>query len=254
MALSAPDQASFDQSIPAIEKVVKSFRLLAADSGEFLACSEADGILGITAETHDQIVPPKGWKQGPGKPGVTIYQRIDGKAYGIIAAYAAKPGDGDAQADYEAAWRELAQTAFQAVTAPNPKPIILDQGWQIKTGETRVEKDGRSTTVILAVFLGFGKYTSIHICFNNGSFRAEIEDFQVSYVYPSGWLGSGFWTFKDSRSCQYVNGKLVNLSDQVDATRSYTFGKDTYVTASRSLSSRAKSTGGRPVYSWQPAL
>ena len=228
IVLSAPDQASFDKAVPAFEKVVKSFRLLAADSGEYLACSGADAILGMTAETHDQIVPPKGWKQESGSPGVTIYQRTDGKAYGIISAYAAKPSDGDPQADYQAAWRELAQTTFTAGAAPVPRSSTHRQGWQIRIGETQVERGGQPSSVIVAVFSGFGKYTSILICFNDSSFRSEIEDFLANYVFPSGWLGSGRWTFRDSRSRQYVDGELVHLGEHGYAARSYTFGKDTY--------------------------
>lgn len=228
IVLSAPDQASFDRAVPAFEGVVKSFRLLAADSGDYLASSGVNRILGMTAETHDEFGAPEGWKKELVQPGVTIYQRVDGKAYGIIAVYAAKPSVGDPLADYEASWRELAQTAFRAGTAPTPKYSVHHHGWQVRIGETGVESGGQSSTLVLAVYSGFGKYTSVLITYNDHSFRPEVDEFIVDYVYPAGWLSGGPWTFRDQRSHQYVNGALVDLGAGGGATRNYTFEKDTY--------------------------
>ncbi|MFN8612994.1 MAG: hypothetical protein U0931_35980 [Vulcanimicrobiota bacterium] len=231
VTLEAPDRAALDRAVPAFEEVIKSFRFFGTDSGEYLANSGARSILRLTTEVQEHFIygRPEGWSQEqPGKPGVTIFKRADGSAYGIIAIYAAKPSAGSPQADYEAAWKELAQSAFAVGPAPAPQ-ARLQEGCQVRVGQVTVEEDGRQSTVVLNVFSSWGKRTSVLTRSNNSSLASEIENFIQSSFYPYYAIPGVGWSAQNySRSQDYVDGQLVKLSDEGYASRHYSFGQRTY--------------------------
>ncbi|MCA9797296.1 MAG: hypothetical protein KC910_36045, partial [Candidatus Eremiobacteraeota bacterium] len=228
--LEAPDQASFAQAVPALEEVVRSLRFLGPDSGEYQAASAGQSILVYTSEIQDFLhyEAPQGWRPLPARPGLTVFQRASGSSYGIITVYDAKPGEGDPQADYEAAWNELARSAFDAGPAPIAESRPDRSGWQTRVGITTVHINGRPSTLVLAVLSGFGRRASILACSNENSLLSDVEQF-VGRVEPWLSLASGFrWTFREQGVRQYLNGELVQLGDHDYATRGYTFRTDSY--------------------------
>lgn len=224
ISLTAPDAVSLAKSIPVFEAVVGSYRYFGPESGVHLAHAAIQGLLLRTAEVSDRSSPPKGWARVPGKPGITVYQRAEGDSFGIAAVYASKPSEGDPQADYEIAWRQL---AFTDSPAPTPKSEIHHSGWQMRTGEKTELVNGKPTTTLVTVYSGYGKYTAVLVSYNDQSYRPNLQDFLNWGIAPAGSINGGDWTFRDTRiyDRQIVNGKRV---DTEYATRSYRFGRDTY--------------------------
>ena len=220
--LSAPDQATFDKAIPTFEMVVSSFRYYGPETGENLARQAIDGQLRGTAEVADRVSPPEGWELVPSKPGITVYQRTGQGTYGFIAVYSPKPSEGDTQADYEIAWRQLTGSG---APAPEPSSKLDDFGWQVRVGERTVVESG--VTTLVAVFSGFGRYTAVTASYNDTSYRPEVEKFLEGNVQPAGVVSGGDWTFRDDGNydSQPVNGVRMKTSL---AARSYRFGKDSY--------------------------
>ena len=76
-------------------------------------------------ETFDIITytPPKDWKKDA-KQGVVNYTNVNATAgsFCVIALYASAASTGDAQKDFDKAWKELAATPYNAEA--NPKTEI----------------------------------------------------------------------------------------------------------------------------------
>jgi len=230
VTLRASDQASFDKAVPAFEAVLKSFRFIGPDSGEFLATWCSRSILLLTSDVQNLFTygQPKGWnEEQTGKAGVTVFKRANGKAYGIMAIYSAKPSLGSPQADYEAGWKEIAQSAFSVGPAPTPQSE-QQEGCQVRVGQTSIGEDGRQSTVVLTVLSGWGKRTTLLACCNDSSIMPDIERFRKSlHAYYSLRSAAG-WSNGSPRSQDYVDGKLVNLGDGGYSSRNYDFKESTY--------------------------
>jgi len=228
--LKAPDQASFDKALPVFQEVVQSFRYFGPNSGEYLASSRAKSILLRTTEIQDLVTfsPPEGWNQErAGKSGATIFKRANGRGYGIIAIYPSQPSSGDAQADYEAGWKEVAQNAFAVGSAPAPQSRKRDS-CQVRVGQVEVKEGERHSTVMLIVFSGSGKRTSILTSFNDRSLVPEVDDFLKMFYTQYTFSSAAGWSAGSKRSQDYVDGQLVNLSPDGYSSRNYDFRGNAY--------------------------
>lgn len=229
LTLLAPDRASLERAVPVFEEVVKSFRFFGPDSGEYLGGSGAQSILRRTTEIQDTFTyrRPDGWNQESGKPGVTIFKRAVGNAYGLIAVYSAKPSAGSPEADYEAAWNEVARSAFAVGPAPVPQ-LRTHEGCQVRIGRAVVKDGQRQSTAMLTVFSGWGKRTSILTSFNDQSFIPDVENFLKSFEPDYTLKAIVGWTGESRGPQEFVDGKLVNLSADGYASRCYSFRETTY--------------------------
>ncbi len=129
-------------------------------------------------ETFDMVTynAPKNWKKDI-KQGVVFYTNVNAVTggYCVIGIYAGTPGNGDAQKDFEKEWKDLAVTPYKA--DPNAKPEIetTADGWKQLTAASKIIQENVDALVILSVFSGFGKTTSILANLNDQSYLPLID-------------------------------------------------------------------------------
>ncbi|MGE0494538.1 MAG: hypothetical protein AB7S38_35340 [Vulcanimicrobiota bacterium] len=223
--LSAPDQTSLDKGARPFEEVVKSFRYFGPDSGVYLACSTARRIRLANGNPPDvRWTRTEGWKLLTREPDVTVYSRAEGKAYGVIAVYALKVSEGNPGADYEAAWADLAQRTFGAGPAPMPEAKSTREGWQVRVGNAEIEREGQPARLMLVLFCGYGKQSSIVALFNDQSLLPHLDDF-VDSIQLQGAL-RGEWAAADYSSPRYLHGEWIPLSEGGYDSRILALGRD----------------------------
>jgi len=136
-------------------------------------------------ETFDitTYTPPKDWKK-EAKPGVVNYTNANTAtgSFCVIAMYASVASTGDAEKDFNDAWKDLVVTPFQAETNPKTETQTTATGWKAIVGAAPVKMDGMDVYIILTVFSGFGKSVSIRTSLNNQSYTTDVDALLESMV------------------------------------------------------------------------
>jgi hypothetical protein len=129
-------------------------------------------------ETFDIVTynPPKNWRKDT-KQGVVLYTNVNTATggYCLIGIYAGVQSDGDAQKDFKKEWKDLAVTPYKADSNAKPEAVTTTDGWQQLTAASRIKQDSIDAFVILSVFSGFGKTSSILISLNDQSYLPMID-------------------------------------------------------------------------------
>jgi hypothetical protein len=129
-------------------------------------------------ETFDMATytPPKEWKKDI-KQGVVIYTNVNNVTggYCVIAIYAGTPSTGDAQKDFKKEWENLVVTPYSADPNPKTETQTTADGWKAVTGAAAVKMDSLDAYVILTVFSGFGKTTSVLANLNDQAYLPLID-------------------------------------------------------------------------------
>ncbi len=200
-------------------------------------------LLQAQAEQFDiaTYTPPKDWVKNS-KEGVVIYSKSDPKTGGfcIIALYAATPSAGTAQKDFENEWKELAVSPFNAAPDPVTEKQTTPDGWEAIAAAAAGKQDGIDSYVVLTVFSGFGKTTSVLANLNDQSYVAELDQFlqnlqldkektvamTTTLTTNTDTRISGKWAKSASSPPQYNNGVLVNLVNTGYSKGQYDFKPD----------------------------
>lgn len=173
--------------------------------------------------------PLKGWAKTK-KQGVIIYSKADTATGGfcIIALYAATNSAGSPQKDFETEWKELAVTPFNAVANPATETQTTPDGWKAIAGASPVKQDNADSYIVLTVYSGFGKTTSVMATLNDQSFIPELEKFLLGIkldkkaviakpqptnnTTTTNTIISGKWGKSSGSPSAYVNGVINNLA------------------------------------------
>ncbi|MBC7874494.1 MAG: hypothetical protein H7Y01_10885, partial [Ferruginibacter sp.] len=164
--------------------------------------------------------------------------------YCIIALYAATASAGAPQKDFTNEWKELAVAPYNAEANPNTETQTTADGWKAVAGAATANLDGIDSYVILTVYSGFGKTSSVMANLNDQSYIPELEKFLENIrldkkakiavkpvsASPANNSGNsqvvGQWTKSSGSPPQYNNGVLVNLVHFGHYTGQYSFNAD----------------------------
>ncbi len=129
-------------------------------------------------ETFDitTYTPPKDFKK-ESKQGVVIYTHVNTTtgSFCVIAIYASSASAGDEQKDFGNEWKDLVITPYKAEANPKTETQTNAEGWKAVAGATAVKQDGLDSYVILTVFSGFGKTTSVLANLNDQAYLPQVD-------------------------------------------------------------------------------
>ncbi len=130
-------------------------------------------------ETFDMVTysPPKNWRKDSSKQGVMLYTNVNNATGGfcLIGIYAGTASYGDAQKDFKKEWNDLAVVPYKADPNAKPETATTRDGWQQLTAASRIKLDSIDAFVILSVFNGFGKTSSVLVSLNDQSYLPLID-------------------------------------------------------------------------------
>jgi hypothetical protein len=134
-------------------------------------------------ETFDiaTYTPPKNWKK-EANTGVANYTSVNTTTgrFCVITLYASRASTGDAQKDFNNAWKELAVAPYKAEVNPKTETQSTTEGWKVVSAAAQAKLDGNDFYVLLTVISGFGKSMNIRTSLNDMSYTAEIDAFLAS--------------------------------------------------------------------------
>lgn len=129
-------------------------------------------------ETFDMVTytPPKNWKKET-KQGLILYTTVNTATAGycLIGIYTGTPSNGDAQKDFDKEWKDLAVTPYQADPNAKQEAATTADGWRQLTAASKIKHDNIDGMLILSVFSGFGKTTSIMVDLNDQSYLPVVD-------------------------------------------------------------------------------
>jgi hypothetical protein len=201
-------------------------------------------VFGQQKESFDitSYIVPAGWKK-ESKQDVVIYSKADATTggYCIIALYAAETSSGDAETDFEQEWQELAVKGYNTETRPATESQTTADGWKVIAAAAAGKKDGIDSYIVITVFSGFGKRTSVFANLNDQSYVVALDEFlgsiqldktvaqskpPVSNSVSTNPSLTGKWARSSSGPPQYNNGRLVNLAGSGYHKGQYDFQSD----------------------------
>lgn len=120
--------------------------------------------------------PPKDFIKET-KQGVVVYTHLNATTGGfcIIAIYANTASTGDEQKDFKNKWKELVATPYKVEANPKTETQSTTDGWKVVASVAPVKQDGIDFYIILSVFSGFGKTTSIMVNLNDQSYVGQVD-------------------------------------------------------------------------------
>ena len=134
-------------------------------------------VIGQT-ETFDiaTYTPPKDFKKAS-KQGVVIYTNVNATtgSFCVIAIYASTTSAGNEQKDFANEWKNLVVTPYKAAANPKTETQTNHDGWKAVTSAAAFKEDSIDSYVILTVFSGFGKTTSILVNLNDQAYLPLID-------------------------------------------------------------------------------
>ncbi len=179
------------------------------------------------------------------KPGVIVYTDINNTTGGfcIISMYASTSSSGNVLADFKNEWTEHAITPFQAAPDPATEVQHVAGGWKAISGAAPVKADGTDMYIILSVFSGFGKTSSILVNTNDLSYAATLDTLLAGIILDKNFKVAktngtktstgvpdprfiGSWGKSGGSPPQYNNGVLVNLTSNGYYKGKYVFKAD----------------------------
>jgi len=129
-------------------------------------------------ETFDMVTytPPKNWKKDI-KQDVVSYTNVNAATggYCLIGIYAGTKSTGDAQKDFIKEWNDLAVTPYKADPNAKPETATTAEGWKQLSAASKIKQDNADAFVILSVYSGFGKTTSVLVNLNDQSYLPLID-------------------------------------------------------------------------------
>lgn len=129
-------------------------------------------------ETFDiaTYTPPKDFKKAS-KQGVVIYTNVNATtgSFCMIAIYASTTSAGNEQKDFANEWKNLVVTPYKAAANPKTETQTNYDGWKAVTSAAAFKEDSIDSYVILTVFSGFGKTTSILVNLNDQAYLPLID-------------------------------------------------------------------------------
>lgn len=201
-------------------------------------------------ETFDiaTYAPPIGWIKNIKQDAVT-YTTIDNikGTFCVLAIYTATASKGNPQKDFANEWKNLVIIPFQTDSNPKTETQTTVDGWNAVVGAAAANQDSSNFYVILTVFSGFGKTTSVLITLNDQSYMTEANSLldhikldkkavivkshnRRPNTYPTNNNGTsiiGVWSNHSAAIGNYVtsSGSFVGSAD-VNTMEEYTFNPD----------------------------
>jgi hypothetical protein len=128
-------------------------------------------------ETFDIITysPPKDWKKDV-KEAVVSYTNVNTTGgFCILTIYVSSASAGTPEKDFKKEWNDRVVTPFKAETNPKTETTISPDGWTAVAGASAIKEDNIDAYILLTVFSGFGKSSTIMATFNDQSYIAQID-------------------------------------------------------------------------------
>lgn len=129
-------------------------------------------------ETFDiaTYTPPKGWTKNM-KQDIVSYTTIDNSkgTFCVLAIYSAVISKGSPQKDFASEWKDLVAKLYQTDAHPKTEMQTTSDGWKAVVGTARARQDTTNFYVVLTVFSGFGKTTSVLISLNDQSYMTQAN-------------------------------------------------------------------------------
>jgi hypothetical protein len=137
-------------------------------------CAQTE-TLGIVKYT-----PPKGWDK-TSKENVIAFSKVnrDTGKFCIITLYAATPGTGNAQKDFQREWNNLLVKPFN--TEADPKTETAEEnGWTVTAGGTAIDFQGGKAAAVLSVITRGATSVSVIAVYNDEAYTAPFVAFSSS--------------------------------------------------------------------------
>jgi hypothetical protein len=129
-------------------------------------------------ETFDiaTYTPPPGWTKNSSRDYVS-YTTIDKTkgTYCVLAIYTAVTSKGSPQKDFASEWKGLVAKLYQTDAHPKTEVQTTADGWKAVVGAARARQDTTNFYVVLTVYSGFGKTSSILITLNDQSYMPQAD-------------------------------------------------------------------------------
>src|SRR5450759_1617910 len=124
----------------------------------------------------DTYTPPKDFKKDS-KQGVVTYTHVNTTtgSFCIIAIYASTASAGDEKKDFNKEWKDLVVTPYKAEANPKTETQTTADGWKAVTGAAAVKQDRLDSYVVITVFSGFGKTTSVMVNLNDQDYLPLVD-------------------------------------------------------------------------------
>ena len=145
-----------------------------------LALASMGKALMAQTEPFDMLTytPPKGWDRSQ-TTDVVKYTIVD-KAkniYCVIGIYASKPSAGDALTDFHSEWNDIVVRQLGASANPKTDMSATRDGTRVMTGSASFKNQGVDNAVLLTLFSGVGRVTSVVALTNSLDFQADVQTF-----------------------------------------------------------------------------
>lgn len=131
-------------------------------------------------ETFDIVTysPPKDFTKDA-KPGVVNYVHANATtgAFCVVSLYASTANSGDAQKDFNTAWKELVAIPYNINSIPKTEKESTTDGWEIVAGGTPAKIDGADVYILLTVLSGFNIKVCIRASLNDQSYLEHMTAF-----------------------------------------------------------------------------
>ncbi len=129
-------------------------------------------------ETFDiaTYTPPSGWTKKIQQDVVT-YTTIDNSkgTFCVLAIYTAVASKGDPQKDFASEWSNLVAKLYQTDSNPKTEIQTTADGWKAVVGAARARQDTTNFYVVLTVYSGFGKTSSVLITLNDQTYMTQAD-------------------------------------------------------------------------------
>ena len=129
-------------------------------------------------ETFDiaTYTPPKDFKKESNQRVVTYsHMNATTGSFCMIAIHASTVSAGNEQKDFIKEWKDLVVTPYKAEANPKTETQTSPDGWKQVTAATAVKQDGIDFYVILTVFSGFGKTSSMLVNLNDQAYLPQVD-------------------------------------------------------------------------------
>ena len=140
--------------------------------------------------------------------------------------YSTTESSGSAEKDFDNEWKSLAVEPFNAESKPASETLTLPDGWKTISAASFAKQNGVNSYVVLTVYSGFGKTTSVLANLNDQLYVTELDKFLEGIKLDKNSLPEktenqpvqnnsifiGKWGKSASSPSAYINGRINNLA------------------------------------------
>jgi len=144
-------------------------------------CAYAPQPVACQTESFDILhyTAPSGWKKTV-KDQAVAYSKVNKNGFCVITVYASTESAGSSQKDFASSWNALVVQPYKVEGKPKTETQAAGNGWTGTAAGAEVEDQGNRFYVLLTVFSGFGRATSVLAQLNDQAYVPEIDAFLQS--------------------------------------------------------------------------